>query len=356
MSTMTRVRAEFLDLFTRVRYMFQMATYLGDVSSVAYNIPSEGEPPQVSLTAAGDPNAFVPNNEVLNVDRTIGFNTLLNKVQVDQLLGGNGNFPRNLMNAQFYRAMNLFDRSAYYQHLRAAAQPGVRSENLAAFDGRNVFNRGLAGAVTDAIFADAEASLVGDGTPRESFMHFFSPHAWGRARSLYSGSVRTDVQSSMLGVPFSAPTINGIPAMESNALPSILRVTAASSAIAGNVLTVTFPPGVVHPFQVGMPITTTGGTANVGPTAVAITAATATTISVPLTATDAATNGAVVVTCNAGISILVPLNKVFWAGEVVPNLEMVTVERTPGARALQVSALYGDRTIDGFARTILWPR
>jgi hypothetical protein len=143
-------------------------------------------------------------------------------------------------------------------------------------------------------------------------------------------------EQGVLGIPM-VGSVFGMPVVMSNAIPSAPTAAASASAIASNVLTLTVPAG--HGFVAGQKITTSGCSANVT-TAAAITSTTSTSIVVPLTSGDNATNGAGTVTGISALNLMMDVPHVYIAQQKMPSLRTVPYyNRT--SDALQISAIWG---------------
>jgi hypothetical protein len=350
MSLSDVTRSFLVDMATRPAHAYQSWTYLGDASIRGRTIPFvDADAAAADITARAAPTDEAPSSESLLVDQSVAVNVGLPMQESQQYLEGAW--------AQ-QAAQQFYQRLVYRVALRGAAEMmrAATDGGLAAapFDGANVVN-GALGTLQRTDFGDAEAGLVGGGAPRSSMAYYASPRAFGRVRELFGSSIREmDVLSPALGVGYaSGLSLNGVPLIEAQELTDTYSVAATASTIATNVCTATVPVG--HGLQVGTSIWTSGGTANVASSSpTPITAATATSVSFALTASDGA-NGAMSITVPASPIVLGLPARMFWAGDLLPRVREVADVEKPMANAIQMAMLFGLRALNGATRVIWVP-
>lgn len=340
--------AEFIDRHSRPTHIHQLISYLGDSSLNSYRFGDVDLSGTIqTVDTVGDASRLTPTSQVLMVNLLRSANIRLSKQDRAQILSGN--YSPSLFIQLFNYLLGSIEDTVWDAFLESAW--AAAGDNVAAGSGENILNKSLS-ASTTSIIADFVGRLDAPGVGQMMFAS--SPSIDPRIRNLFQSQLSSSpVGSQMLGVPFmGACDINGIPMVKSHAVPKRWTVSATSSAISSNVLVCTVPSG--HGLQVGMLVTTSGGAANVS-TATAITAVTATTVEVPLTAANNATNGALTIDTGATVLVLFDVTKAAYAGDVVPDIEEVSVERAAGSRNLQASSLFGRKVIDGSVRLLLAP-
>ena len=153
---------------------------------------------------------------MLPVNIPEGTKDLISDIERKQNLGGA--FVNALADRRYNFLRNQVDNNVFRQMFGEASVS--EGENTAAWDGGNVFNEGLA-QLNATLLSDFEASLAdGDAHQREDFLYVASSHAFGRIRTAYGSQIEVPVVAPALGVSFNAVSVNGIPMLESAALPS----------------------------------------------------------------------------------------------------------------------------------------
>lgn len=340
------VLADFIERLSRPQYMHQMFDYVGDASRNSYRVPDVATPTVNTSKSHADPETLTPTDFDLLVNLTRDSNVNINDRERRQILEGGyvGSISRKLLNSLLGQI-----EDTCWDALRSAAYANA-GDNTAAGSGGNVINKAN-DTLTTAMIVEAIGALDGPGI--EDMMMFASPAADPVLRNLFRDQMTSiPVDSPMLGVPMDGVSIHGIPLVKSMALPKEWTVAATASEISSNELIATVPEG--HGLQVGMEITTTGGSENIT-TAAAITAVTATTVTAPLTASDDAANGALTISTDASVIALVDRNKCHFAGDATPSVREVQNARMAGANAIQAYSTFGRLVIDGFVRLILVP-
>jgi len=340
------VMSQFVDFASRgENYVCKKFHFLGDASRRSYDIPIPGDAAIVSSEAVSAPSAVTRNVSTLVLDQTPATNEIISDSDMASLL--NGAYVSSLAEQRYYRVMNETDRLCINQLFAGAG-----------FDGSNLVNADLqstAGVVE--LCGRAEATLVGDGSPRQMFEWAMSPGFFSAFRSAQGVFANYgQAEQGQFGAPHAGGIkLNGIPVMETPGLPSTLARSATASAISSNVVTITLPVG--HGFQVGMPITfaaSTGGKESIG-SATPILSADATTITAALTATDDAANGPGLVTVAGSVAILYNRERAFYAGDLVPRVRITENPNQAGGSALQCFIKSGQVVLEDAARVVLVP-
>lgn len=219
-----------------------------------------------------------------------------------------------------------------------------------------VLNAGF--STSGAYWVNAEADALGtadinlamakmlaqDGVRKEDLVWVFNPYGSG---SLANISAWQPQPSFLGGDKLGHPTIgflNGVPVVESQKVRSQITAACTAVSISSNVATVTVPSG--HGFVPGMKITISGITTPLT-VAAAISAVTATTLTVPLTASDGAmADGAGTVTCNISCNGLVHRPWAFRAMSQMPEIRIVPREARD-SDVLQATMLWGKKSLAG---------
>ena len=349
MSTSIQVMQRFIERSLRPNYAHQFFTSLGGADNSAYRLPSVAPASVITTQGRAAPTRPTVTSQSLLVDQRAKYNHAIDDLERRQLLGGA--YTIALADRMYKDIMGQLDDAAYAALVESCvANSGL---NTAAHSGGNVYNKSLASLDRDTI-TRAEAGLQGNGNQAEDFMYFASPLAYGLVGNLFRDQITdVSVESPQLGVTKKGFALNSIPVIRNYAMPDQIEVSASASTIASNIVTATVPSG--HPLQVDMKVYTTGGTANVSAGAEAtITAAGDTSVTFALTGSDGA-NGAMTIICPAAVLILVPRDKLYWAGDKVPNTRLVADAEDAGGDALQAFVTYGREVIDGDTRMILVP-
>lgn len=194
------------------------------------------------------------------------------------------------------------------------------SETL-CYDTSATYHVNVAGdALSTADMSMSKAQLMNnDGVKRLAY--FMNPYAIASLEQI-TGFVPnyTQAENGNLGVP-QIGSVNGVPVFESNSIKRNRSITITASSIASNVATLTVAAG--HGVVPGVKITTAGMTDDVDPAA-AVTSVTATTIVVPLTASDTGDNGTGTITVASCENLLVDLNHVYCGYQrPLPTVRMV---------------------------------
>lgn len=206
-----------------------------------------------------------------------------------------------------YRDENVAD---YLSLSLAYNSSGTYHDNVAADD------------LTAGDIASALAALESnDGMVQPAF--FVHPYGMANLRKISGWQPNgAAVEAGMVGIP-QIGTLMGHPVYQSNSLNRSRTIAASASAISSNVLTCTVAAG--HGVVPGMKITTAGGTTDVD-TAAAVTTVGATSIAVPLTASNDAANGALTITVESVENLLVDVGNIYVASKsVMPKFREVPV-------------------------------
>jgi len=288
--------------------------------------------------------------DTLTVNRPKFINQRITKAQYAQLLNGDGNFASEMARGGGADLMNAIERDTIEYLL--AEIVGADILNIANIDG---------GAVTDDDVGAIEARIReqdGIANRRDGLFWLLSPRAQAAIKTVTEYiPTSPDAQQGRMGIPLIA-TVNGIPAYLHNGMPGQLNATrqqvaASATSVTTNVCTATVPTG--HGFFAGMPIFTTGMTANVAVGSPAtISSVTSTTIVYPLT-TGNGSNGTGTIFAASAMALLCYAPWIAYALDgLQPDVSLV--ERTDAAGwVLKLFHHFGRRAHAGAAMALHCP-
>lgn len=342
-----RAKAVYTQLIDKVSTMYPLSNLLTDMGTAmqrgeSIDIPTRDTAATIEAATTGSTinqltiqsQAATANNLV--VDRHYGSAIRVGKIQDIFDLEGtwSGQLAEQIrtelgdyMDQDCYDALCLeaaYDTSATYwvnaagatltgDHVRLAmakmlSQKGVRKENCVwVFD----------------VYGSASLSNVTEFKSATGFLGTGNPGAFGTP---------------------TVGTLFDIPVVESQSVRSRRSIACTAVSISSNVATVTVASG--HGLVPGMKITISGITTPLS-TAATITAVSATTLTVPLTASDGAmADGAGTVTCDLAMNGLVCRNRAFVRKQQMPDLRIVP-ESDRISDVLQFDAIWGRKALAG---------
>lgn len=328
------VLGELLDQSSRTMYAKDIVRRVGQdvLKGDSVELPKQASPTNASATTRAAPQSLTPTVATLSVDQDVFYNIVLPAMTTSQLM--DGSWASETATDALEDAGNEMDDSLLSHMLRYGAYSAT-----ATFHG-NVAADALTDNDVDLLVAKA---LDTDGVNYSNLVWILNPYGEGAIKQIagWSGATEQTVMGS-LGIK-RVGTVAGIPAFVSRGVPRQRTVASTASAIATNVLTCTVAAG--HGIVAGQKITTAGGTADVD-TAAAVTSVTATTVVVPLTTADDATNGALTITVQSTENLLMDRRACFFAEQQMPSVEIVK-DYESAARALQVFAAFGHQVHNG---------
>jgi hypothetical protein len=347
-----RVMGRFIDLQSRQGYLADFFTYLGDASAGSYDVPSIAASTIGTTRTRSAPgvDTLTPNNMVLNQEPAL--KSLLPHRDPESLL--EGRYFESLADQKFYEIKNVVDNDLNDALWKTAAVAAA-GDNTAAHDGGNVRNKSLS-AITLTLIGQTEAALVANGFSRSNFMWQVAPNAYAQMRAL-SDLVPAfgAAEGANLGIPNVSHmmTVNGIPVMESPALPNTIEVAGTASQTG---TTVTFVPTAAgaHGLQTGMvgkivSASITDDTAN----AITVNAA-GDSITVTADGSDTVSSEAATLVIAAAPALLFDRTKAYYAGDLVPSVRVVPDSESI-SDVLQIGIKYGKFVYGGNCRVLLFP-
>lgn len=225
-----------------------------------------------------------------------------------------------------------------------------------AFDTDGTYHENAAGAaLTDTMVLNLLASQRSDHDGAHRLAMFVHPFGNGAIQKIsgFQPNIQVSAEDALkkVGIPLLG-MLYGVPVFETNAVRRNISSAVISSSITSNALTLVVAAG--HGFVPGMLITTAGLSENVT-TAAAITSVTATTIVVPLTATNDATNGAGTVAGRTCMNVLVDVAQGLYVSQQrMPTVDIVKKQGQTG-HELQCSSVWGRRGRPGWIRVLHTP-
>lgn len=196
------------------------------------------------------------------------------------------------------------------------------------------------GAVTKKMIFDEVGRLENAGSARSSVEIWVNPMTLGAFAELEQWFRASGEQTAAIGAT-NVGAIGDIPVISSKIVPYRRSIAFSASAISSNALTLTVAAG--HSVVPATFVSTTGASANVATPGAAVASVTATTIVLPLTSGDNATNGAGTAYVESAENLIVArdVNKV--AMQLVPSLKLVDGGRARVSNLLKCYALFGQR-------------
>lgn len=217
---------------------------------------------------------------------------------------------------------------------------------VGAYDSSASYWANVAGdAISNDDLENALAIMTSQrGVRYENLVFAFHPYGMGSVRRLSAFIPNYQrAEDGNLGLPMIG-TVHGVPVVVSQSVKTSMTQACTAVSISSNVATVTVAAG--HGFVPGMLITIAGITTPLT-VAAAITAVSATTLTVPLTASDGAmADGAGTVTWARCANALVHRPWAFRRVQLVPDLRIVP-RITEIDDVLQADALWGVKVLTG---------
>lgn len=258
------VRRAILNTWDKGRSIFPLVSDMGTVTrgGDSLDIPSNGNS-VVNRSENANPAAVPSTTDTLVVQEQFFINNEITQRAQDQLMGGGGQYARNLALSAGGDMINEMDRHMieYLLQARAFADGVDAHRNL---DG---------GAITDQDVNDIESAMReqdGIANTNDGFFWLASPTAHARIKDvadLISPDMlpRTSADGANLGLPM-VGRLNNIPMFLTNSMPgrannSRLQIPGTNAVLAGGIATVDVPPN--HGLVEGMQIFTQDFTNNV---------------------------------------------------------------------------------------------
>lgn len=278
---------------------------------------------------AGSANDATPNVLNLVVDKDPAIYIDIPKLQNMQTMGGRGNWAKQVSMQALLQYRNAMDAS-FLEYMATGAPTFSLTGDY------TVNPAGDALSVVD--YGDAIGILEDqDGSFLPNFAWVFGAGGAKSLRTLSTFQPNENSADGFLGIP-RLGSLMGIPVYQTNSVKKRHSVATSAASIATNVATLTVAAG--HGFVVGELATTSGLTAN-ATTAVAISAVTATTIVLAITASDGAMgDGVGFVTSASERCMLIDRQFAHGAIQAMPEARIVEGKKTT-TDELQISGAFG---------------
>lgn len=344
------VLTELADLYSRTSYAIDLVSQLDEPIKYgeSLDVPSIGALTVYADGSSSQSAQAVSNGALtLTVDQHPWIPALLPRRDQVQNLANNGGW-----------AAGVAKQAA--QQLKAYQDTYLLKTYLAlglCYDTSATYHDNVALAtLTAKMITDSKAALkTFDGVVRPALV--IQPYGESDITSIV-GFALNDVaqQSNALGLDFLGK-VAGVPVYTSNSIPRSYTVATTAAVTTGTGVTHTYTVAAGHGLVPGLKVTVSGVDADETiATATAITSVTATTVVVTTTATNdgTAADGVGTITVGGSWAIMMDLNQIFAAQQLVPDGRIIPDPNTSGD-ILQVFSLFGVKGRAGRARVLHMP-